>query len=269
LNLEQLQLDELYGLVSQLKAAEVGKPAAIDRPQRSSYWVWVALDPVSKLWLSLTVGDRTLACAQQLVHQVGQLLAPGCVPLFITDGLVDYELALLTHFGHWVQPQHRQGRRLKLRWMPLPTLNYAQVIKQRRRRRLVQVSRRVIFGSLEQIKVQLAGHGWQINTAFIERLNLSIRQHVPGLGRRVSHLAKSVTSLRQQGLLYQTYYNFCLPHTSLRRPLVQSQPTKGAGSMKKWQPCTPAMAAGVTDKVWSLQEVLLFRVPPWPQTGAA
>ena len=265
LNPDQLQLDELYGLVSQVKTAEVGQPEAIDRPQRSSYWVWVALDPVSKLWLSLTVGDRTLACAQHLVHQVVQMLAPGCVPLFITDGLVDDELALLTHFGHWVQPQHSQGRRLKPRWMPLPILNYAQVIKKRRRRRLVQVSRRVIFGSLTRIKAQLAGHGWQINTAFVERLNLSIRQHVPTLGRRVSQLAKSVTSLRQQGLLYQTYYNSCLPHASLRRALPQ--PTQGRGSMVLWPPCTPAMAAGVTDNLWTLREVLLFRIPPCPQTG--
>jgi hypothetical protein len=56
-----------------------------------------------------------------------------------------------------------------------------------------------------------------------------------------------------------------LPHASLRRPLVVPEPTNGAGSAKVWRPCTPAMAAGLTDHVWSLQEVLLYRVPPWPQ----
>ncbi len=89
-----------------------------------------------------------------------------------------------------------------------------------------------------------------------------------GLGRRVLRLAKSAAGLRQQTLLYQSYYNFCLPHASLRRPLEQPQPVKGRGSMKKWQPCTPAMAAGVTERVWTLREVLLFRVPPWPQEVA-
>ena len=78
-----------------------------------------------------------------------------------------------------------------------------------------------------------------------------------------------MSSLRQQALLYQAYYNFCLPHTSLRQPLPQPRPIKGTGSMKVWQPYTPAMAAGLTDRVWTLREVLLFRVPPWPQEAAA
>src|SRR5882762_1292279 len=58
---------------------------------------------------------------------------------------------------------------------------------------------------------------------------------------------------------------FCLPHASVRQPLPQPEPTNGTGSAKRWQPQTPAMAAGLTDHVWTLREVLLFRVPPWPQ----
>lgn len=85
------------------------------------------------------------------------------------------------------------------------------------------------------------------------------------VGRRVSTLCKGEEELRQQLALYQTYDNFCLPHTSLRQTLPQPEPTKGTGSAKQWQPCTPAMAAGLTDHVWSLREVLLYRVPPWPQ----
>src|SRR2546422_10785723 len=72
-------------------------------------------------------------------------------------------------------------------------------------------------------------------------------------------------SLHQQLALYHVYYNFCLPHASLRLPLPQSAPTHGHGSAKRWQPQTPAMAAGLTDHVWTLREVLLFHVPPWPQ----
>jgi hypothetical protein len=59
--------------------------------------------------------------------------------------------------------------------------------------------------------------------------------------------------------------NFCLPHASLRQPLPQPEPTKGTGSARQWQPRTPAMAAGLADHVWTLREVLLYRVPPWPQ----
>jgi hypothetical protein len=149
--------------------------------------------------------------------------------------------------------------------MPLPQLLYAQVVKTVRRRRLVCGRHRVMFGTLEAVQQILATCGWQINTAFIERINLSIRQHGAAVGRRVSTLCKGDDGLRQQLALYQTYHNFCLPHASLRQLLLQPEPTNGNGSAKQWQPRTPAMAAGLTDHVWTLREVLLYRVPPWPQ----
>jgi len=88
---------------------------------------------------------------------------------------------------------------------------------------------------------------------------------VAAVGRRATTLCKGEDGLRQQLMLYQVYYNFCLPHASLRLPLPQPEPTKGMGSAKMWQPQTPAIAAGLTNHVWSLREVLLCRVPPWPQ----
>jgi hypothetical protein len=189
------------------------------------------------------------------------------MPLFLTDGFKEYTTALLTHFGQWVQPPRRQatGPAPKPRWMPRPVLLYAQVVKQYRRRRVVRVRHRVVFGTLAEVKQVLAAQGWQINTAFIERANLAMRQHVAAIGRRVMTVCKGEVGLRQQLALYQTYYNWCLPHTSLRLPLPQLLPTHGSGSAKRWQPRTPAMAAGLTDHVWTLREVLLFRVPPWPQ----
>ena len=132
------------------------------------------------------------------------------------------------------------------RWLPLPGLLYAQVIKTVRRRRLVNVTHRVVFGTLERVNAVLAACGWQINTAFVERLNLTIRQHVAAIGRRVSTLCKGEEGLDQQLALYHGYYNFCLPHGSLRQPLPQPVPTNGTGSAKQWQPRTPAMAAGLT-----------------------
>ncbi|SRR6266511_4358190 len=97
------------------------------------------------------------------------------------------------------------------------------------------------------------------------RLNLTIRQHVAAIGRRVITLCKGEGGLRQQLALYQTYHNFCLAHASLRQPLPQLLPTHGTGSAKQWRPWTPAMAAGLTNHVWSLREVLMYRVPLWPQ----
>jgi IS1 family transposase len=263
----QVQLDELFALLRAVKTGEVSEAEAVERLSPSVHWVWAAIDPVTKLLLTVDVGDRTLATAQGVLHQVVQVLAPGCVPLFLTDGLKEYATALLTHFGYWVHPPRRQatGPAPKPRWMPVPQLLYVQVVKTMRRRRLIRVRHRVVFGTLEAVQQVLAACGWQINTAFIERVNLSIRQHVAAVGRRVTTLGTGEDGLRQQLALYQVYYNFCLPHASLRVPLPQPLPTNGTGSAKTWQPRTPAMAAGLTERVWTLREVLLFRVPPWPQ----
>src|SRR5207302_6223733 len=184
-----------------------------------------------------------------------------------TDGVKDYGTALLAHFGHWRQPERRQdtGPMPKPRWMPLPELLYAQVVKSYRRRRIVGVKHRVVFGTQLAIEQVLATCGWTINTAFVERLNLDIRQRVAAVGRRVNTLCQGEAGVRDQLALFQVSHNFVLPHASLRQPLLIPQPTNGSGSAKRWRPGTPAMAAGLTDHVWTLKEVLLYRVPPWPQ----
>jgi IS1 family transposase len=237
----QVQLDELFALLSAVKAGEVSEAEALTRLSRSPQWVWAAIDPVTKLLLAIDVGDRTLAMAQRVVHQVVQVLAPGCMPLFLTDGFKEYATALLAHYGQWVQPPRRQdkGPAPKPRWLPLPQLCYAQVIKTVRRRRLVAVTHRVVFGTLEAVNQVLAPCGWQINTAFVERINLTIRQHVAAVGRRVSTLCKGEDGVHQQLALYHVYYNFCLPHASLRHPLPQAEPTHGTGSAKRWPAADP------------------------------
>ena len=103
----------------------------------------------------------------------------------------------------------------------------------------------------------------------MERLNLDIRQRVAAIGRRVNTLCQGEAGLQDQLALFQVYHNFVLPHTSLRQTLAEPVPTHGTGSAKGWRPCTPAMAAGLTDHVWSLKEVLFSRVPPWPQLQMA
>jgi len=66
----QVQLDELFALLSAVKAGEVNEAEAIERLERSPQWVWAAMDPESKLLLALDVGDRTLAMAQRFIHHV-------------------------------------------------------------------------------------------------------------------------------------------------------------------------------------------------------
>jgi hypothetical protein len=149
--------------------------------------------------------------------------------------------------------------------MPLPELLYAQVVKTMRRRRIVEVKRQVVIGTQAAVDQVLAPCGWQISTAFIERLNLSLRQRVVAIRRRSASPCKSGNGLSNQLVLFQVHHNFVLPHASLRHTLAEPIPTNGSGSAKVWQPRSLAMAAGLTDHVWSLQEVLMFRVPPWPQ----
>ena len=123
LHLAQLQLDEVYAVLRACKAGAISDDEAIQRLERSPAWVWTAIDPTGKLLVVVEVGSRTLAMAQRVVHQVTQVLAPGCVPLFVTDGLKDYATALLTHFGQWRQPARRRekGPLPKPRWVPYPS----------------------------------------------------------------------------------------------------------------------------------------------------
>jgi IS1 family transposase len=233
-HVNQVQLDELYAVLREVKAGTLSENEAIKRLERSRHWVWTAIDPESKLVLAIEIGLRTLAMAQWVVHRVVQKLAASCVPLWLTDGNRDYTMAFLAHFGFWHQPERKraQGPAPKPRWLPLPELLYAQVVKSYRRRHLVAVKPRVVFGTLEAIEQVLAACGWKINTAFVERLNLDIRQRVAAVGRRVFTLCQGEDGMQHQLALFHTYYNFVLPHRSLHQALPESEPTNGVGSAK-------------------------------------
>ena len=263
----QLQLDELYAVIRSLKAGEISEGEATERLETTRPWVWTAIDPVSKLLLAVEVGPRTVAMAQRVVHHIVSVLAPGCVPAWFSDGFKGYLPAIVGHFGCWMQPERRQdqGARPKPRWMPLPELLYAQVIKQYRRKRVVGVKHRVVFGTLGAVEQVLAACGWTITTAMVERLNLDIRPCVAAIGWRVNTLCQGEPGLQHQLALFHVYHHFVLPHASLRQPLPIPEPTHGTGAARLWRPYTPAMIAGLTDHVWTLREVLLYRVPPWPQ----
>ena len=124
----------------------------------------------------------------------------------------------------------------------------------------------MIYGSkeivIERIRQSI---GNVINTSFVERMNLTFRHHVPALVRRTIRIAKTVLGLEQQLTVAGTNYNFCKPHSSLRLPLPTPIPTKGSGSPKLWEQRTPAMAAGITDHIWTMEELLMFRAPPYHQ----
>jgi IS1 family transposase len=223
-HVRQVQLDELFGVLSAVKTGEGSEAEAIERLERSPHWVWVAMDPESKLLLSIDVGERTLATAQRVVHQIVQVLAPDCAPLLLTDGFKEYTTALLTHYGQRVQParQWAQGPAPKPRWLPLPQLLYARVVKQYRRRRLVRVRHRVVFGTLAAVEQVLAPLGWQINTAFIERVNLTIRQHVAARATR-HHVLQTRSGLTPAAGPLSRLSQFLLAAYQLTRTLATAR----------------------------------------------
>jgi hypothetical protein len=134
---EQVQLDDLFAPLSAVQDGETSATTASKRRARSPHWLWVAMDPVTKVVLPVDVGARTLTMAPWVVHHLVQVLAPDCLPLFLTDGFREDLVALVTHYGHWEQCEHPQakGPIPKPRWLPRPGLLYAQVLKTVCRRR--------------------------------------------------------------------------------------------------------------------------------------
>jgi len=162
----------------------------------------------------------------------------------------------------------RQGTRGRFphpRRCPPPDLCYAIVVKERKYGQVINITTRVVYGTLAQVEaaLQVSPVSWTINTYGVERNNLTVRQHARRLGRKVNAFSKEPDYLGHQLTLAFASYHFVVPHRSLRQRLPHSLPTKGRnGSRKQWKPVTPAMAAGLTDHVWTMDELLSFRVPP-------
>jgi hypothetical protein len=99
----------------------------------------------------------------------------------------------------------------------------------------------------------------QPHVAYIERLNGTFRSRITALIRRGRSLARQLTTLQQSTYLVGTVYNFCEPHQSLRKILHLPN------NRKRWVQRTPAMAAGITDHIWTMQELFSYQVPlpPW------
>ncbi len=144
----------------------------------------MAIDPLTKILPVLHLGPRMQDMAHLVIHSLRQLLAPGCLPLFTSDGLNVYFYALTAHFGHWLA----LGRRVwkARRWQVEAGLIYGQVKKSYRRRKLVRVTHVMRLGTEAALKAALQGLGLsgRLNTAFIERVNLTVRHGVAALAHR-------------------------------------------------------------------------------------
>jgi IS1 family transposase/transposase-like protein len=234
------------------------------RSSKQVLWLWLAIDPCTKLLPVLQVGPRTQHMAHLLIHSLRQILAPSCLPLFTSDGLNLYFYALTAHFGHWLEAGRRGQHRRQ--WQVEAGLIYGQVKKSYRRRKLVCVTHVMRLGTQADLTVALQrmGLSGRINTAFIERVNLTVRHGVAALARRTWATAQQTPHLLAHLEWWRAYYHFVRPHTSLRIALKQPRERGGNRLAQRYRQRTPAMAAGKTNRRWTAREVLCYPLPPIP-----
>jgi IS1 family transposase len=172
-------------------------------------WLWLAIDPRTKILPVLYLGPRTQHAAHLLIHSLRELLAPGCVPLFTSDGLNLYFYALTAHFGHWLTGS-RRGRNIR-QWRVAAGLIYGQVKKSYRRRKLVRVTHVMRLGTEDALTATLQGLGFsgRLNTAFIERASLTVRHGIAALARRTWATAQQSPSLLAHLEWWRAYYHGC------------------------------------------------------------
>ena len=247
LHLPHLQLDELRTRL---------------RCTQQILWLWLAIDPRTKILPVLQLGPRTQHMAHRVIHSLRQRLAPGCIPLFTSDGLNLYFYALTAHFGQWLTLTCR-GHHVR-RWQVAAGLIYGQVKKSYRRRKLVRVTHVMRLGTADDLKVVLQGLGFsgRLNTAFIERVNLTVRHGIAALARRTWATAQQFPQLLAHLEWWRAYYHFVRPHEALRVRLVQPRERGGKRLAQRYRQRTPAMAAGRTNRRWTAREVLSYPLPP-------
>jgi IS1 family transposase len=225
-------------------------------------WLWIAVDPVTKIIPVLYLGARTQAAAHATVHELRERLAADCIPVCTSDGLNQYFYALTAHFGQWVATVGRRARQ----WQVATGLIYGQVKKIYRRRKLVRVTHIMRCGTrvaLRGVLVELGLSG-RLNTAFVERLNLTIRQSIAALVRRTWSTMQAAPPLLLHLEWWRAYYHFVRPHESLRVALVQPLDRGGKRQPQCYRSQTPAMAAGLASRRWTVREVLLLPLPHAP-----
>jgi hypothetical protein len=215
--------------------------------------------PQAKLIPVLQLGPRIQHAAHVLIHTLRQQLAPTCLPVFTSDGLNLSFYALTAHFGKWMKGKGQRARR----WQVASELISGQVKKVYRRRRLVRVTRRMRCGTAEELRTALIGLGLsgRLNTAFIERVNLTLRQSVSALIRRSWSTAKLPPQLLLHLEWWRASYHFARPHEALRVTRVSPLQRGGNRLPERYRQRTPAMAAGLTSRRWSVQELLRLPLP--------
>jgi len=243
---EELQFDEKGSFVFQKE-----KHCDLERMEdqrRGDNWDHVAFDPQHRLVLEVVPGKRTQQQIRTRVQAAQERTGGRMMRLLTSDEYSAYRTEILTAYGiqEEVIRTGKPGRPRNPRTIPPPDLLYATVHKTRRQGRVVQVETRLQFGTEERLKEALAQSpvSHTVNTSFTERYNGTDRHRNSRKGRKTYRFSKDWD--QHNASTYFTVYsaNFCCPVHSLRQPI-------GDGT---YRPQTPAMAAGLTDHIWTMEE---------------
>ena len=254
----QVQLDEMWNFIARKHACETDAAGeSLPNGEDGRQWVWVSFAPEFRLMIAAIVGPRTLDTAKEVVAATKARVAG--IPAFFSDGFTCSLAALIAAF-HVVTTCARTGKRgrpRKPRCEPHPDLVYGQLVKQQQQGKLLTLSTRVVLGA-----ERLTHLGLTISTALVERVNLTLRQALAPLARKTSSFCKDRERLRQRVVFFQAFYNMARPHMSLRQPLPPQERTHHGAIRPRWREHTPAMAAGLTDHVWTFRELLTAKFEP-------
>jgi transposase-like protein len=225
------------------------------KTQKGTIWMALAIWVPTRLWMGGVVSPkRDLDLIQALADQVRHMAL--CRPLLLAvDGLASYVSAFRNAFrSKFPRREGETGRCKLVSWQDIAIV---QVVKQRIEG-VLNVDRRIVQGATDMVEhlIQTTQGKGIINTAFIERLNATFRQRINFLTRRTRTLAQRTETLVAGMYIVGCFYNFCDFHHSLRLKL-------SVGSFgHRWVQRTPAIAARLTDHVWTPIELFNFKVPP-------
>jgi len=212
----------------------------------------VALDPQSRLVVSLVVGKRTTEATRALVGDFRRRTGFRVMRLMTSDEYPVYAEVIRDAYGDRVTPPRtgRRGRPRKPYTTVSPGVTYATVHKEREKNRVVRVRMRVVFGTPETVASALALSpvSRSVNTCLVERHNGTDRGRCSRKVRKSYAFSKDWAVHRAATVFSYFSYNFCWPVRTLR--------VKGDGG--RWRQRTPAMVAGLTDRVWSLNQWLTY-----------
>ena len=251
LHLEECQLDEMWSFVGK-------KEHHLDSLERlqsdmGDVWLHVGFEPRLKVFVAIVPGKRTLGNLRRVIHLLHEK-SDGHVPLFTSDEYPAYPDAILWEYGQLarVDRQGLVGRPSQYAYLiPTAALTYATVNKTRKRGRIETVHTELNMGAASRLgqTLEQSPCSHTINTSFVERSNLHQRLNNRRLTRKTLGFSKTGYMHEAQMWLCVGYYHFVRPHASLR--------TRSANGAS-WAQRTPAMAAGMTDHIWTMKELLTF-----------